>query len=285
MFLEVTLGSLGRFLYELLDAYQTINDFFSAGTKSVLRQVLAQPDKRISILRKFSHPGSLTLSDKFERLHADRSLALSHSDGTVDGFVKSLKFTFTIDMKLVKDGIYRGKQWLKLENCVGEPGISAVVFCEHTLFKKQVQTKDFSNHFISLCVFAQGCANYYAIQQDYERKVLSGISHALILLGRYSIAAVLDAHRCSPRAAAASNKSAFCPCISDGKVDIVLHARWLPVMCRWMQKVYYGGNQAPYLNNAYAYRLASKLSRTRCMHIPLHVISSVDLYGFSEVRD
>jgi hypothetical protein len=109
--------------------------------------VLAQPDKRILILRRFESSGVLTLADKFERLLADCSLALSHSsykDGViaVRVFVESLKLTRNTDKRLARSAIYCGKTLLELEHCVGEPRISAVVSCEHTQFHKQVQSKN-----------------------------------------------------------------------------------------------------------------------------------------------
>jgi hypothetical protein len=144
---ETPSGPLGQFLYQLLFTLPKITEFFSAGAKEILSQSLARADSRIEILKKFSRPGELTLSDKFERLLTERSLALSYEryhngKGTVKAFAKSLRFTKNEDKSLAMQGIYRGKTWRNLENEVGESGMSAVACCEHTLFKKGVRADE-----------------------------------------------------------------------------------------------------------------------------------------------
>jgi len=144
--LEIS-ASIKRLLYQLLFARPEIEAFFEAGTEKVLSGVLARADARIEILRKTNIAQQFILSEKFERLLTDRSLALSHEqydngNAKVNAFAASLKLTKVEDKKLAVSAIYRGKMWRTLEESVGEPGISAVMCCEHTLFKKGVRSKE-----------------------------------------------------------------------------------------------------------------------------------------------
>ena len=75
--LEALPESLGRVVYQLLFRLRKIEAFFGGDMKQRLCQVLERPDRRIEVLRKSSKPGELSLSEKFERLLADRSLAIS----------------------------------------------------------------------------------------------------------------------------------------------------------------------------------------------------------------
>ena len=133
---------MGRVLYQLLFELPAIETFLRSDMEIEL-QVFARPDVRIEVLRKSSKPGELGLPEKFERLLADRSLALSCGNNRPTLYIQTLKVTTDSDKKLARNAIYRGKAWLNLENCVGEIGISAVTSCEHTLFHKNVQTADY----------------------------------------------------------------------------------------------------------------------------------------------
>lgn len=140
-------GSLGKFLFRLLLSVSKIRSFFSAGKDNVIAQVFEQSDARIEVLRQFSHFEELKFSDKFRRLLADRNLALSHQryhggEATIADFAATLKLQRREDKNLAIDGIYRGRMWRKVEEDVGESGISAVLCCEHTLFKKNVPTSE-----------------------------------------------------------------------------------------------------------------------------------------------
>lgn len=134
-------------LYKVLYSRTAVRAFFAGGVEKAISEVLARADGRIELLRKTIQTQAYTFSEKFERLLTVRSLALSHEqyrDGKepVPSFAKTLKLKNPGDAELAVSAIYRGRVWRDLERSIGEPGMSAVMCTEHTLFQKGVRMRE-----------------------------------------------------------------------------------------------------------------------------------------------
>lgn len=135
-----------QFLYDLRFSILDLEEFFSCDPSSLATQLRTRADIRVEVLQKYSKPGELSLQQRFQRFLADRSFALAYENYgggrcPFPDFVASIRLEHEEDKKLVRDSYYRGKLWRALEASVGEIGISAVVSCQHTKFKKLVGMK------------------------------------------------------------------------------------------------------------------------------------------------
>lgn len=137
-------GSLGTFLFYLLDSVPGIRDFL---TSEKATQVCVSVDRRISILHRHSGKRLTEMSanerEKLGNFLAVRSLALSHEKYlggkiAITTFAKSLPGVTCEDEKLVVQGVVRGRAWRRLEKEVEVVGISAVACFESTRFIKGV---------------------------------------------------------------------------------------------------------------------------------------------------